>query len=199
MNRLSKILVVSLILVVASLFVLQYKFKAEITKAINDKLPSKIKFDYAQIYANVFSGNVVLDSVSAELLNSDKNTITSINTKSLKVKGINLWHFIFNKTISIDNIIFENPDLQYYQNQQEKARPKVSTTNKQFEKDIHIDKISFVNGSFRGNTKGDSLFVSVDSIHFELKGISTNAYRLKQKIPFEKINLLASTFSFFIL
>lgn len=185
--RWSKIIIsLFLIIVVGVLFFLQYKFKSSVINAIDNGVPSNIELKYAQINANVFSGNVELDSFSAKLLNLDSNVISTLNTNKLKVTGFSLWQFIFNKTISIDNIIFNNPNLHYYQNQQEQHRPKDSTANKKFEKVITIAKFSIVNGSFKINgNKEDSLLVSMDSIYLTLNGISTNAEKLKQKIPFD--------------
>ncbi|NEW79572.1 MAG: hypothetical protein GZ086_09140 [Gelidibacter sp.] len=199
MSRSKKIISIFLIIVVGFFFFLQYKFKSSVINAIDTKLPSNIELKYAQINANVFSGNVELDSFSAKLLNSDSNVISTLNANKLKVSGFSLWQFIFNKTISIDDIIFDNPNLQYDQKQQEQHRPKDSTANKQFEKTITIDKFSIVNGSFKVNgNKEVSILMRMDSINLTLNGISTNAEKLKQKIPFNYKDFQMKSKQFFL-
>ncbi|MDY7395001.1 hypothetical protein UMM65_07090 [Aureibaculum sp. 2210JD6-5] len=186
MNLIKKIIPIVLVLIAGSLVFLQYKFKSEITNAIDKKLPQNIKIDYTQLNANVFSGTVAFDSLSAKILNDNKNVITSLNANSLNISGFSVWQFLVNNTISINNIIFENPDLLYYSNQQSKERPKDSTKNERFDKSIKIDKISFKNGSFKiKESKEDSLYFNMDSISFNLIGLSTDAYKLKEKIPFD--------------
>ncbi|MFA5297483.1 MAG: hypothetical protein WC389_04670 [Lutibacter sp.] len=199
MHWFKKIIIIFLIIIVGSLFFLQYKFKSEVINAIDTKLPSNIKLEYAQINANVFKGSVELDSFSAKLLNSDKLVVTLLNAKSLSITGFSLWKFALNKTISIKNIILNNPNLQYYQQQLE---PKDATTNKQFDKAITIDKISVINGTLKGNkvnkNKDDTLLISLDSIYFTLNKLSTNTNKLKEKIPFNYKDFQLKSKQFFL-
>jgi len=193
-----KIISIFLIIIVGSLFFLQYKFKSKVINAIDYKLPSNIKLNYAQISANVLTGSVELDNFSAKVLNSDKHIVTLLNAKSLNVTGISLWKFAINKTVSIKNIILNNPNLQYYQ--QEQLEPKDSTTNTQFDKAITIDKISFINGTLKVNkNKEDALLlISLDSIYFTLNELSTNPHKLKENIPFNYKDFQMKSKQFFL-
>ncbi len=196
MHWFKKMIGIFLIIIVGSLFFLQYKFKSEIINAIDTKLPSNIKLEYAQINANVFKGNVELDSFSAKLLNSDKHLVTLLNAKSFSITGFSLWKFALNKTIAIENIILNNPNLQYYQQQLES---KDATTNKQFDKAIIIDKISVINGTLKVNkNKEDTLLISLDSIYITLNKLSTNTNKLKEKIPFNYKDFQLKSKQFFI-
>lgn len=195
-----KIIIIFLIIIVGSLFFLQYKFKSKVINAIDNELSSNIELEYAQINTNVLTGSVELDSFSAKLLNSDKHVVTLLNAKSLNVTGFSLWKFALNKTVSIKNIFLNNPNLQYYQQQQQQLEPKDSTTNTQFDKAITIDKISFINGTLKvnKNKEDDILLISLDSIYFTLNELSTNTNKLKEKIPFNYKDFQLKSKQFFL-
>ncbi len=183
MNLTKKITILVLFISVGSLILLQLKFKSEITSAIDKKLPSNIKLNYTNLSTNVFTGSIRLDSLSTKIFDKHKNVVTAVNAKSLNLSGFSLWQFVFNKTIFINNIIFENPDIQYFQIKKNRDELKSNESSKEFNKAIVIDKISFVNGSFIAR-KEDSLLASMDNIHLNFIGFSTDSHKLKEKIPF---------------
>ena len=185
MHRVKKIIGIILISsFIVGFFFLQYKFKSEIINAINTKLPPNIKLEYSQVTTSILTGSVELDSLSARLFNSDKNLISTLNTNKLKVSGLNLWQLMFNATVSVNTIIFENPNLQYYQKEQELPQKEIATDNT-FDKIIRVDEISIINGNLKVYESNDAiLLTSIDSINFTLNKLSSDANKLKEKIPF---------------
>lgn len=181
-----KLIGILLLIIVVSFFFLQNKFKSEVINAIDTKLPSNIKLEYSQVNTSILTGSIELDSLSAQLFSSERDLISTFNTNKFKISGFSLWQFLLNKNIAIEAIIFENPNLQYYQKQYKKQQSKDTTiNNNQFDKNITIDEISLINGSLKVYENNDTiLLTSIDSVNFTLNKLNTNTNKLKEKIPF---------------
>ena len=134
MHKSKKILAFSITIGVVILFALQYIFKNKIIKAIETELPPNIVLNYSQLNTNILMGTIELDSLSFNITHSDKKEFIEINAPRLKIVGIHLWQFIISKSISIKEIIFENPDVHYYQTQKSKGNAEATTSKKQFNK-----------------------------------------------------------------
>lgn len=184
-HRTKKVISIFLIIIVGSVFFLQYKFKSEVIEVINTKLPSTIALKYSKINTSILTGTVELNRISAKLLNSEKTVISILKADNIKISGFSLWQFIFNKTIAVDDLIFENPNLHYYKSPQKQTQSKDSTANQKFDKTITIDKIMFINGTLKTyENNAENLVSSIDSINFTLNELSTNSKKLKNKTPF---------------
>ncbi len=180
-----KIISIFLIVIIGGIFFLQNKFKREIIHVLDTKLPKNIKLEYAGIYANVFSGSVELDSLSAKVLNTDENLMATLHANQLKVDGFSVWQFLFNKTIAVDTIVFKQPNLEYHIYSEKQEQQKDTTPNTQFSKTITIKKIAIVNGALQvKDANSNNLVTSINTIHFALHDLRLNAETLKQKIPF---------------
>ncbi|WP_117882298.1 hypothetical protein [Aureibaculum luteum] len=142
MHKSKKILALLIVLCFGILFILQYIFNNKIIRAIETELPPNLELNYNQINTNILKGAIELDSLSFKLTHTNKNTITVLKAKHLKIAGFSLWQYIFNKTISIDNVIFEYPDVHHYQTQKKEGNKETSTSKKQFDKKIKIGNIS---------------------------------------------------------
>ena len=155
-----KTLILLLIIITGSLLFLQYKFKSEIINTIENKLPPNIQLNYDKIDVNVFSGVVKMDSLTIKLFSTNDTIITTLNANNFKITGFSLWQLLMKNTIYIEDVIFENPDLEYYQYQQAKEL----NSNKEFDKIININKISFLNGSLKiKNETKDRLLLRMDN------------------------------------
>tara|TARA_R110002073_G_scaffold72537_1_gene177098 strand:- start:59416 stop:60957 length:1542 start_codon:yes stop_codon:yes gene_type:complete len=177
-----KTLILLLIIITGSLLFLQYKFKSEIINTIENKLPPNIQLNYDKIDVNVFSGVVKMDSLTIKLFSTNDTIITTLNANNFKITGFSLWQLLMKNTIYIEDVIFENPDLEYYQYQQAKEL----NSNKEFDKIININKISFLNGSLKiKNETKDRLLLRMDSIYFTMNDLNTDSDKIKGKIPFD--------------
>ena len=180
------------IIIVGSLYFLQYKFKSAIVHAIENEVPQNIKINYSQLQVNVVLGKVQLDGFSAKLLNSEKHIVTQLNAENMSITGFNLASFVLNNKISIKNISLINPKLHYSKNEAAKIKQDNSSQKKapdNFQKEIKVDKISITNGSIKVlQNKQDSILGKMDHINFSINEFSTNAKKLKEKIPFDYKN-----------
>ncbi|MBQ0786442.1 MAG: hypothetical protein KBT69_03015 [Oceanihabitans sp.] len=194
-----KIISLFLIVSIGGLFFLQNKFKAEVILAIDTKLPKNTTLEYTKIHANVFTGTVELDSLSAKAVYTDKNLMATLQANTLKVDGFSLWQFIFNKTIAVDNIVFTQPILEYHSYSEKQWEQKDATANSQLDKAITIHNVSVVNGVLKvkdGNA--DKVTASAHAIHFNLKELQLNAETVQQKIPFSYLEYQLTTKQIFM-
>ncbi|SFS59885.1 hypothetical protein [Lutibacter maritimus] len=176
------------IIIVGSLFFLQYKFKSTIINAIENEVPQNIQIKYSQIHVNAVLGNIKIDSFSVKLLNSEKHIVSKLNAKNLSVIGFNLASFIINNKVSIKNIRLKNPQLQYFNDKTAKIKQDNSNQKKTSHnslKEIKVDEISVINGFLKiHQNKQDSIYAKIDNINFSLNEFCTSTIKLKEKIPF---------------
>ncbi|WP_147677827.1 hypothetical protein [Algibacter pacificus] len=185
MRRLKIIIGILIGCIIIGFFFLQNRFKNEIVNGIETKLPPNIKLDYAKINTSILAGNIQLYRVSIQLFNSNKDLISQIKMDKFMVSGLSFWHFLMYDTIALDAIVLENPNLQHYRNLLKQLQQKNVTDNNQFDKNIVVDKISIINGSFKlYQNNGSMVSTSLDGIHFTLNKCKTNPVQLKEKIPF---------------
>ncbi len=180
-----KIISLFLIVGIGGLFFIQNKFKAEVILAVDTKLPKNIKLEYAKIHANVFTGTVGLDSLSAKVFSADKNLMTTLEAKHFKIDGFSVWQFLLHETIAIDNIIFTQPQLEYYNYSEKQWEQKGTTAKTSFNKEVIIDNVSVVNGALQvKDVDADQIVASVNAIDFSISGLQLNAETIAKKIPF---------------
>lgn len=179
--------IISLVLIVSigALFFIQNKFKAEVILAVDSKLPENIKLEYAKIHANVFTGTVELDSLSAKVCSTDKNLIATLEAKHFKIDCFSVWQFLLHETIAIDNIIFTQPKLEYFSYSEKQWEQKNTTAKTSFNKEIIIDNVSVLNGALQvKDANANQIITSIDAIDFSISGLQLNAETIAKKIPF---------------
>lgn len=180
-----KIVLVFILVLIVGLIFIQFKFSKEITSVITSSLPANIQLKYAKINTNILTGKIVLDSLSVRVLNSNKELHTSLYCTSLDISGLSLWAYFRNKKIDITDLSISNPKFKYFTNNRKDHVSIDSFSRTAFEKELEIDKISIINGSFNIITnEKDSLYVKMDSINFVLEKLKTDAKRLEEVLPF---------------
>lgn len=192
-----KIGFVIVLVLTAAFFFIQYQFEKKITSSIK-ALPENIQVKYATIETNVLAGKVSLDSVSVKVFNHDNKLTTSFLDKKFTINGLSLWQFIFNNKIAIENIAISNPKLTYFQQQNDKNKKKDSSKVTDFDKKITIDNLTINMGFLQVHNQKDSTILKIDSINFTLDKWSTDAKKLKEKLPFSYQDLQFDTKEIFL-
>ena len=151
---------------------MQWCAKNYITTFLAQKTPSQFTVTYSDIDVNILSGTIALHNTSIKTKNTDTLQNQSyLKSEMLQIKGIGYWNLLFNKTLSINNFVLKNPQLNYdsYKHSDFGKTKNNANTNKL--KTIIIKQININNGSLnviKQNT--DSSNFSVSSYNLTLLG-----------------------------
>ena len=174
-----------LLVLVIGFFILDYIAQQKFKTAV-EKLPSHIELQYEDVDISIFGGNFKL---SKPLLNI-KGKITGETNAQIEMdfaylKDFSYWSYLVNDTISIENIIFENPQIIYYHNDVVKDSSYNSSLQGQIKKSFKIRKIQVNNAKAEVfNIENDSLIFKTDAFYLDLDAIELNSETLASRLPF---------------
>ncbi len=189
MNKVKKYILISIsaiiLLSILSIVALQWYAKHTLADYLSQKIPPNIVLNYENLSVSILQGTVQLDQVSAEFSYKDSiSPHTKIQIKDLVIDGVSYWQYFKNKTIRVQNIVLENPDLLYYLDKK-MSSDTLSGESTPLPNPVSISEIEIKNGNFTLLDKETKdTIVTALNINFLLHDSKTDAKLINEKIPF---------------
>ncbi|MFA9190678.1 DUF748 domain-containing protein [Flavobacterium sp. FZUC8N2.13] len=165
-----------LVLIVLTVFVLQWYAKKYMEEFIIEKIPSNYSMKYADIDINILLGNIALNNATVKIKSKDAQQYhTAIKTESIELNGIGYRDLLCNEILTIKSLQLKNPKLHYYPYQQIVSKKANINTRDKGIKTLTIKKIAVTNGSVAIMKKSaDSIKVALSSYNLTILGSSIN-------------------------
>lgn len=171
-NKILIILSSILVFIAIVLAVLQLYAKKYATDLITEKIPSNYTLKYSDLEINIALGNIILHDVVLNV--KDKEALqnyANLKTESLELNGIGYWDLVFNETLSIKDILLQNPKLHYYPYKRKASKKIENDIKNKGIQTLNIRKIAIEKGSLhvmRKNT--DSIKMALSSFNLTILG-----------------------------
>lgn len=190
------IAVIGLVFVLFTI-IANYVLKQKLTNAING-LPDTVKVDYADLDIGIWSGNLEISSPNIVVYGeTTQKTLLNLTLKTITIKDIGYWDYLFNDKISVSAILADQLVAQYSHN------PNVK--NKSYERGfldnikplVQVDKIAVTNADVLvTNYQTDSLLLSLPKFNFEIEALQLNpkASSERNKITYGNFYLTGNDF-----
>ncbi|MCM4158337.1 hypothetical protein FHG64_12200 [Antarcticibacterium flavum] len=186
-----KIILISLgilvLLIILGVLFGNWYLKKEI-RAELDKNEYSENFSYEDLSVNLLTQNA---SLSRPVWESEKFLFEA---EDIQLKNFNIWNYLSNDIIEVDELFLLNPGIVLYDNIEEEEE----SNGKEMQEDIRIGKLTIVKGrlEMKDNPEADNeLYLSILSL--KLAGIQINRSTTQSKIPFEHEELRLEADSLF--
>lgn len=161
--------------------------KKEISQGLEEEQISK-NLSYDELSVNLLTQNA---SLGKPVWESDK---IQVRAASLQLKNFNIWNYISNGIIEIDELFLLEPEVTILENDTDEEEPEEDEVGE----DIRIGKFSLIKGTLQmkaGEGAENDLYLSLLSL--DLTGIKINDSTINAGIPFDFEELLVETDSLF--
>ncbi|WP_431136770.1 hypothetical protein [Psychroserpens mesophilus] len=163
-------------------------------EAYVENLPNHIDLQYDDVDIQIFSGSLNLEQ---PLLTVKGQTTDSINAqiafKTIKIKSLSYWDYVFNECINIQAIKVDEPEITYYHNKKVNNERYHSVLTNKLNKKINIASFEVSNAEIKiFKITNDSLIFSAEKLDFQLDSVVFNSSETK-KLPFAFQNLSLSS------
>ncbi|MEO8254025.1 MAG: DUF748 domain-containing protein [Flavobacterium sp.] len=178
-----------LIFIALAIVVLQSYAKSYVEKLISEKIPSNYSLHYSDVDVSLLFGNIALHNTTLKIKDKDKkdrDTLeyhTYLKTENLEINGVGYYNLLFNKTISIHDILLKKPKIKYYPYKHIASKDTTNHTNDKKLEFLNIKKLVIEKGniSIMKNAK-DSIKMAISSYDLTLEGSKINL-QSEQKMP----------------
>lgn len=165
---------------------IQLMAKTLVANFLDRNIPDYIHLEYNGLNANIFTGSIGLEVVSAEFSNPDTTGIYGIlKMEALNLDGLGYFDFLFNNTLTIDQLEFVGPQVRYAPYRHFLKKDTVDTSGAGLKKELALGRLRVVEGEFTQLQEGpDSIRLQVKKLDFQVKDLRTNDELIKHRIPF---------------
>jgi hypothetical protein len=178
---------VFIILLAIAILLGNWYIKKEIRQELEEEQISK-NLSYEELSVNLLTQNA---SLGKPVWKSDK---FQLRAASLQLKNFNIWNYISNGIIEIDELFLLEPEVTIFENDTEEEEPEEDEVGE----NIRIGKLSLMKGTLKmtaGEGADNDLYLSLLSL--DLTNIQMNNTTIKSGIPFDFEELLVETDSLF--
>lgn len=205
MKKYKKALLVILGVLFIVLFILSFFVNSflenKIEAFLQNKMPDHIENSYESISVNIIGGTLTIQKPTLILKDKDSSLVhTHLEMKSFVVDNISYWDYLFNDTIHLDEILFEELQLTYYKDHFKKKKDRTQARKLlKLPKPIMIDNIKFKNTSIGIYQKSaDSTILFSKNINLDLMDMQLDETTITQRIPVKYGAISATTDSIFL-
>ena len=185
--------VVTLLVLATGIFALNYYIESKLKKEIAG-LPNNIKIAYKAIEVNSLKGKLRFVNPQVSVYGKTTGTVNlGAELQSFTIDDVNYWDYLFNNKISIENIIFNQPKVTYYHNEEVKSKSYSNVFKNPFDKLIHIENLQINNGTIKVfNATTDSLMLQSEKIDFEFSSVQIEKKSNKKSISYQNFSFYST-------
>ncbi len=168
------------------LIIAQKMVASKIESFLSKDLPEDVKlkydhFDFSLIHS---SFKIVNPQLTSFRKNTDSIEVT-VNTNRLIIEGIGFWDLLVNDEINIENIVIDQPNIEYFYKKVQKTKTDSVNKPRSIKQNIHVKNFQTENSSFSMvNVKNDSLMLKLKNFNLELTKIEIDSTVVNETIPF---------------
>ena len=167
-----KILIFIFIFLGIVLLLAQWVAEYSVKDFLERKIPPHFVLRYDDLDINVLSGSVRFDEVSLEIINRDSLQVhTLLKLESLVLEGVGYMQLLFNKTVALNEVVLQKPELNYYPYKYSPTKNDQPKGIVNLRKTISLEKLAIQEGSFHlMKDATDSIQVSIKNYNFIFYG-----------------------------
>lgn len=173
---------------VAALFAVNYIATSKVENYLR-QLPKHIELNYQALSVNVLTGHIHINSPKLKVFGkTTKKLNANIEFSTVEIKGASTWGYVINKSISIDKILFEAPNIVYRYNDKIKNENYSSFWDSGINKPFSIKSLEVSDGNIKIlDAANDSLMMQTKHVHFKVDDVSNTIADKSQKITYKNL------------